>query len=206
MAFDSRQQDSRAVDGPSDVQRGHPTQPKRKSRRTSLVSKRLTGEEYAGAQDRGIVVHGNGDRHADASWCLAWVFTNTFGFMLGWASGRAWGLSLGGDFYDLGNPMAGRVLFVTVWVCVVWVTQWFTLLQLSRPRLRTNLKLLAGLFLMPVFSIPLQGLVEAAENGSLPGVLGRCGEGRRSAPGPGFDCGMLACPLLVPRTPSVSFD
>ena len=97
------------------------------------------------------------------------------------------------DFHHglLGNPMAGRVLFVTVWVCVVWVTQWFTLLQLSRPRLRTNLKLLAGLFLMPVFSIPLQGLVEAAENGSVPGVLDVAGRGVGQPPVQGLIVGCL---------------
>ena len=106
-----------------------------------------------------------------ASWWLVWVFTNTFGFMLGWVSGRAWGLSVGGDFYDLGHPVAGGVLFVSVWVTVTCVTQWFTLLQLGQPHVRTNLKLLGGLFLMPVFSIPLQFLVEAADETDLPGVL-----------------------------------
>ena len=107
----------------------------------------------------------------NASWWLTWVFTNTFGFMLGWASGRAWGLSVGGEFYNFGHPVAGGVLFVSAWVTVVCVTQRFTLLQLGRPRVRTNLKLLGGLFLMPVVSIPMQFLVEAADERDFDGVL-----------------------------------
>ena len=114
---------------------------------------------------------------ANASWWLTWVFTNTFGFMLGWASGRAWGLSVGGDFYNLGHPVAAGVLFVSVWATVVCITQRFTLLQLGRPQVRTNLKLLGGLFLMPVVSIPMQPLVEAASERDLPGVLEVVGVG-----------------------------
>ena len=45
------------------------------------------------------------------------------------------------------------------------------MLQLGRPQVRTNLKLLGGLFLMPVVSVPMQFLVEAADEGDFDGVL-----------------------------------
>jgi hypothetical protein len=131
---------------------------------------------------------------ANASWWLAWVFTNTFGFMYGWVSGRAWGLSAGGDFYDLGHPVAAGVLFVSAWVTVVCVTQWFTLLQLGRPQVRTNLKLLGGLFLMPVFSVPMQGLVEVADERDLPGVLEVAGAAVAHPPVQGL---IVACLLAL---------
>ena len=131
---------------------------------------------------------------ATATWWLAWVFTNTFGFMYGWVSGRAWGLSVGGVFYDLGHPVAAGILFVSAWVTVVCLTQWFTLLQLGQPRARTNLKLLGGLFLMPVFSIPLQGLVEVADERDLPGILEVAGAGVGHPPVQGL---IVACLLAL---------
>ena len=111
-----------------------------------------------------------------SSWYAVWIFTNTVGFLVGWVFGRAWGLTVGGNFYTFGNPVAGRLLFLVTCVTAIWVLQWVTVLQLSSPRLGTSVKLLVGLVGIVVLVLPLQAIVEAAQDQSTRNAVTVAGE------------------------------